>query len=107
MKGTGLIYRADSTIPEVISFDKRVDLATIQEVVDGFIEAVPHFKTIGHNGTTVDCVAFCNEDGKAKNLPLNRMATLLWIKVRPPEFNDVLVGDVMIVFGDDEFMEEL
>ena len=63
------------------------------------------------------CVAFCDEDGKGKNLTVNRAATVLWamafhkrsiVNWRDIEaLNDVLVGPVVILTGDEEFMASL
>ncbi|HEY1878292.1 MAG TPA: DUF3846 domain-containing protein [Caulobacteraceae bacterium] len=70
----------------------------------GYVEAVPSFKA--YQGER--CVAFCDEDGKRKQMPVNQRATLLWHAMRP-EFigRDVLVGPVVIITGDRELLEEL
>lgn len=107
MKGTGLIFRPDTQKPEVVNFDEPVDIDYLQGIVGGYIELVPYFKYILHDGVVTDCIVFCNEHGKDKKLPFNIEATARWINVRPREFNDRLVGNVIAVFGDDEFMESL
>ena len=76
----------------------------------GYIERVPgwtHYES-------KPCVAFCDEDGKRKRLPVNMRATELWYKsVGGPVFDtydgpqDFLVGPIVIVTGDRELMEEL
>lgn len=80
-------------------------LETLQQQVGGFIEMVHGFKLYHHDGQPRDCVAFCNEDGKLKGLDLNTTATQIWQRQYPTQ--DVLVGPVVILFGDDEFMGEL
>ena len=58
-------------------------------------------------------MAFCDEDGKGRrNLPLNRMATFAWDAAMRRDHGcgcapDYLVGNVVVVFGDREFMEAL
>jgi hypothetical protein len=63
-------------------------------------------------------VAFCDEDGKKKGLPVNKTATYLWETalrlVKHPglmtydgQVYDYLVGSIVVVSGDKEFMEEL
>lgn len=76
----------------------------------GYIELVPGFNR--YQGKP--CVAFCDEDGKRKRLPVNMRATELWYKsVGGPVFDtydgpqDILVGPIVIVTGDRELMEEL
>lgn len=62
------------------------ELSDLQNFVDGYIEAVP-FPTI--DGAYI----VCNEDGKYKNLPAN---------IFVPEFNDVIVGNLIVVGVKDE-----
>lgn len=84
----------------------------------GYLEAVPGFDTIEHAGELHRCVAFCDEEGKLNSLPINNWATMLWDKAmrraggpgllqRDGTAADVLVGQIAIVIGDDEFMEAL
>src|SRR4051812_22002305 len=48
-------------------------------IVDGYVEAIPHWVTHLHNdGILYDACALCNEDGKGKGLPINRLATARW-----------------------------
>ena len=79
---------------------------------------MPYFTRVSVSGEMVPCVAFCNEDGKGRGLPINRRATLLW-RAAISQHNDIpatmipmlredfLVGDVAILVGDKEFMEAL
>ena len=76
----------------------------------GYIELVPGFRQFQFNGKIVDCVAFCDADGKDQMQRFNVAATVLWARARRCsvlELRDCLVGDIAIVFGDREFMEEL
>jgi len=62
----------------------------------GYIELVPYFSKYGR----WRCVAFCEEDGKLKGLPINDHATALWhAQVAALRGRDVLVGPVVIVSG--------
>jgi hypothetical protein len=81
-------------IPHVTGLEVFVhqfsDLNSYQAVVDGYIEPV----SIPEAGLTI----FANEEGKVRNLPINRRATCLWwLLSRSARGNDVLVGDVAIV----------
>jgi hypothetical protein len=98
----------------------------LHEIVGGYIELVPGFDSIEF--TTLDrtpevhaCVAFCNEDGKRLKLPMNRMATVRWNDALVRTGNgglmlpqsqggglaDYLVGNVAVIWGDDELMADL
>jgi hypothetical protein len=113
MKGFGLIFCPDagSGPGELHTFDAPVDLEFLQNAVGGYIELVPGFDRIGGRA----CVAFCNEHGKLHlELPFNRRATQLWEEalgrsLRSPRgvWRDFLVGPVLVLYGDDEFMAEL
>lgn len=115
MNGTALIYRPGLNWPEVRELTEEPGLDFWQEAVGGLIEAVPSFDTIQYQGEKRHCVAFCNEEGKLIGLPANRHATRLWHQALPPPglitphlgLADVLVGPVVVVFGDREFMEAL
>jgi hypothetical protein len=95
------------------------DIETMHDAVGGFIEAVPGFLSIEHDGAVRRCVAFCDEDGKRKKSPINVLATDLWHRAlvrrgdprglqRPGGgLADYLVGTIAIVYGDPEFMRAL
>jgi len=75
-------------------FEGPEDLKQLQGWVNGYIEMVPGFKTFEGQS----CYAYCNEDGKAQDLPLNQMATTLWrTQLDWPSFADYLCGTVVIV----------
>lgn len=117
MKGTALIY--DPTHKngpkEVHELDAPAKLELLQGAVGGHIEAVPGWNTVEHDGLTRECVAFCNEEGKLMSLPLNVQATFLWHRALPPpglmkpdgSTADVLVGTIIVLYGDAEFMDEI
>ena len=62
----------------------------------GYIEAVPGFTRFKGK----PCVAFCDEDGKRKNMLVNGIATELWYEQVGDRY-DWLVGPVVIVTGDE------
>jgi hypothetical protein len=118
MRGTMLIFRPGEREPEIkeIDFAPLSELDRLQWLKDGigggYLELVPYFKSIRHADTMRNCVAFCDEDGKRKNLPYNAIATGWWdISIRRIAgcscWPDYLVGDIAVVFGDKEFMEAL
>jgi hypothetical protein len=100
MKGKAFVIPVSGPIRE-IELTEKVPLKMLQEAVGGYIEAVPAFTH--YRGRT--CVAFCNENGKLDRLPANVRATAAWWDRR--EFGDFLVGDVIIITGDAELLEEL
>lgn len=74
-------------------------------VGDGPIEHVPYFDSFTWYGERKPCVVFCNEEGKLHGMPLNEVATRIWHETAPVmRGRDVLVGPVVIVFGDEAFM---
>lgn len=115
MKGTALIYHPAATEPEIRELSAPPSLELLQGAVGGYIETVPHWDRVNFEDAMHRCVVFCNEDGKRMGLPLNIPATRLWHAALPSpgligpdgQMVDVLVGAVIVVFGDDELMEEL
>ena len=78
----------------------------------GYADLVPGFRTIGYAGVVMDCCAFCDEDGKRKQLHINELANDAWDQAlrrtgMGNAMGDYLVGQVAVVFGDREFMENL
>lgn len=72
-----------------------VELKLLQRMVDGFIEPVVNLDD--YNGQPA--IAWCNEDGRSKNLPFNHRATELWRKCLgegPFRYEPKLYGDVVI-----------
>src|SRR5262245_34149875 len=118
MRGTMLIVHPPMRDPEV----KEADWAAMSEwqrlewlkagIGGGYLEVVPYFKSIEHNGVRRDCVAFCDEDGKRKQLPYNPVAQARWEQAMRRAVGcgpnpDYLVGQIAVLFGDHEFMEAL
>ena len=80
------------------------DLSILQKIVGGYVEIVPHFNKYGEDR----CIVFCNEDGKMRQLPVNRYATILWEKAVGHQMTpDYLVGTIAIVAGPREFLLHL
>ena len=113
MQGTMLVYDATGALndpPRVVEFDRVPTLDELRAAVGGgYIEVVPFFTSIIVQGKPVHCVAFCDEDGKRKNLTVNRRATLIWDHALRrdhgrPLSGDQLVGPVCILYGDGPFM---
>jgi hypothetical protein len=121
MKGVGLIYKPGEALPERLEFDRPPELQELQAAIGGgYLELVPGFTSIAQWGKffprrRLRCVAFVDEHGKLdhKNLPFNPAATLLWedaehrVRDEHGDYVDYLVGPVLVLFGDDEFMESL
>lgn len=111
MKGWSLLYEPNEPTPFLAQYNKAPELEELQNLVDGYIEKVPLFNTIKYDGGVHHCVAICNEEGKLKNFAPNDAATQAWYEAAsrarymPPA--DILVGNVIIFFGDEEFMEAL
>ena len=77
-------------------------------VGDGFIEHVPYFSSFNWHGDPVPCAAFCNEMGKLHGMAYNAVATEAWHETAPHMRGvDILVGPIVIVFGDEAFMRAL
>jgi hypothetical protein len=113
VRGTILSYRPESIEPSIRNVVGPPTLEDLKAAIGGgYIEAVPYFWTVDHRGVEHRCVAFCDEEGKLKGMPVNPFATALWdLAIRrvkgvgcEPDF---LVGRIAVVFGDPEFMEEL
>jgi Domain of unknown function (DUF3846) len=74
--------------------DTQPPLQELQDIVDGYIEAVPHWDD--YMGKP--CVVYCNEEGKLRDLPVNKRATdLWWGKLGGGIYDDVLCGDIVLV----------
>lgn len=103
MKGMLVTIGANGKITEKL-MSRAVKLSDLRSEVGGYIEVIPHFT----NWRGYNCVAFCNEEGKFHNLPFNKAAQSAWEHcVGHLISTDMLVGDVVICYGDDAFMRAL
>jgi hypothetical protein len=101
MHGIKTIIKTDGTLVKEAKTE-AVGLEELQAAVGGYIEAVSGFDTyLGKKA-----VAFCNEEGKLKGLAYNDQATRFW-SYAALGLQDALFGDVVILTGDDEFMETI
>lgn len=110
MQGKLILYPPDSPEPKITPQNYTPTLDELQSAVGGCIEIVPGLTAIELDGELFDCVAFCNEYGKIENLPINQIATAIWyenLAAHGTSTMDVLCGPVVIVTGDEDFMEEL
>jgi hypothetical protein len=118
MKGTMIIFHPYKRQPQVIEFTREPTVAELKAGIGGgYLELVPGFRTIVYGNVVMDCVAFCDEDGKGRGLDVNNVATIAWdaalrrngIGLLRPDGRpiDWLVGQVAVVFGDKEFMKAL
>ena len=93
----------------------------LRRIVGGYIEAVNGFTSIDvyGDGLAMPCVAFCNEDGKGLDLPVNWLATGMWhdalvrkdsrfgILAEGGGYEDYLVGVIVVISGNSKLMDEL
>jgi len=121
MKGLMLTYRPFQRQPEVVQLTREPPLGDIKaRLNDGWLEAVPGFTSIEAvaGKPPQACVAYCDEEGKLKGLEHNSMATVLWDRALRANGHpglidtrgrvvDHLVGPVVVLTGDDEFMRSM
>jgi hypothetical protein len=114
VKGTMLIVSPDGVITSV-PLTEMPHHTELHKHVGGPLETVPYFNWVKWPTISISrhkCVAFCNEDGKRLNLPRNHPAEKMWLDAlqragMPTEIDDYLVGTVVVLFGDKQFMEAL
>ena len=69
MNGTVLIYKPRRSHPEVRRFDRMLELGDLKDAIGGgWLEKVPGFNSIEHEGKLHRCVAMVDEEGKLKGL---------------------------------------
>ena len=81
MKGVLYIIPADPTaIRERCEITAPPTSEELRKIIGGYIGIVHGFTSIDvyGDGHAMPCVAFCNEEGKRLDLPVNRLATGLW-----------------------------
>ncbi len=116
MTGEGFIYHPGRGEPEHFTFAGKPELEDMRaKIGGGYIQVVPEWSQLPDGRK---CVAFCDEDGKMKGLPLNNAATALWraellrkhggerFKTVDPD-STLLRGPVLCVTGDAAFMRAL
>jgi hypothetical protein len=126
----GKVYIFHPSTPDGVAethiLKKTPDLEYLRGAVGGHIEMVPYFSTYNTGTEIVGCVVFCNEEGKLHNLPVNIEATRQWDRAlrrivrgdrrlyptgifdpKTGDPSDVLVGSIIVVTGDNEFMGDL
>lgn len=97
MKMKVTVIAADPAVAnkeEIVNGD-HVPLETLQKIVGGYIEYIPHFDHF----VGVHCHAYANEEGRIHGLPRNERATELWKDQLegPLRYEPLLFGDVAIV----------
>lgn len=118
ISGTQLLFTPYQVSPAVTELIAKPKLEELQKAVGGYLEQVPGFRTIEHKGAIRPCWALCNEDGKRLELPVNNWATMLWDRalrrsghpglITPSgRIADWLVGNVLIIFGNQALMRRL
>ena len=109
--GVLMIVRADGTT-KTDTLRRVPSLRELQAMVGGPIEVVPHVDLVSVGESSHDrktrIVALCNEEGKLLGLPINQLATDMWRRSqRGFQIDDVLVGSVVFIWGDQSFMDQL
>lgn len=113
MNGKMIVINTDGSM--IVEDLKSVPpLKVLQENVGRYLEPVSHFNKFFSPVGTYNCVAFCNENGKINEEPANMVATLFWKKSFEEEtkshfsvLDNFLYGNVVILYGDDEFMKDI
>src|SRR6516165_6096507 len=122
MKGVLYIIPADPTaIRERCEITAPPTIEELRMIVGGYIGAVPGFTSIDvyGDGHPMPCVAFCNDDGKRLDLPVNWLATGMWhdalvrkgsrlgVFAEGGGYEDYLVGVIVVISGNSKLMDEL
>lgn len=108
MRGRILVYDPGSTLPDMHVVGKPPTLEFLRNTVGGTFKTIYAFTT--YQGRP--CVAVCNTNVNRQPLRVNAEATRLWreaLKVRgiPPRLKSKdLIGTVVVITGDAEFMKE-
>lgn len=103
MRGTLLCIQTNGAVSSTLLIAPP-HISTLRRIVQGHIEVIPYFDC--YEGTR--CIAFCNEEGKLHELPLNPYAQIHWLRaLGVSNANDHLAGNVAVVIGDDELLEAL
>jgi hypothetical protein len=121
-KGVLYIIPADpKAIRERWEITAPPTIEELRKIVGGYIGTVPGFTSIDvyGDGLAMPCVAFCNEDGKRVDLPVNWLATGMWhdalvrkgsrfgLLAEGGGYEDYLVGVIVVISGNSKLMDEL
>lgn len=96
MKGIATVFRADGAVAQ-LELEAPLSLEQLQKLVGGYFQQVPHWHSYLHQR----CIAFCNEDGRSLDLPINHRATKEWMRVAPEFESNLLFGLVVVITGDE------
>jgi hypothetical protein len=124
MKGTMITIAPDSAlatepVDPAVARDVARMLAKMKVGIGGgWLEKVPGFNSITIGKEKHDSVALCDEDGKIKQMSFNQKATMMWHEALRAQGHpglctpdgrlaDYLVGTIVVLYGDQEFMEAL
>lgn len=118
MNGVMLIYKPEVRDAEIQPLHEPPELDVLNKILDGPIEYISGFNSIAYGRELKECIAYVNETGKIREprLKLNAAATLAWEDALnrngktlqgTSALLDHLVGNVIVLFGDKEFMQAL
>ena len=121
-KGLLYIIPADpKAIRERCEITTPPTIEELRKIIGDYIGTVHGFTSIDiyGDGVAMPCVAFCNEDGKRLDLPVNRLATGLWhdalvrkgsrfgLLAEGGGYEDYLVDVILVISGDSKLLDEL
>ena len=122
MKGLLYIIPADpKAIRERWEITAPPTIEELRKIIGDYIGTVHGFTSIDiyGDGVAMPCVAFCNEDGKRLDLPVNWLATGRWhnalvrkgsrfgLLAEGGGYEDYLVGVIVVISGNSKLMDEL
>jgi len=111
MKGWVAIIPASGKRGRFYRTTKPLSLKRAQAIVGGYVEPVPGWDYVTHEGKRWHALALCNEDGKGgrgkadPGQPVNKLATKLWWSACGGPHGDYLVGTVLVMFGPVHFQD--
>jgi hypothetical protein len=91
-------------------FKTAPDYKYLRDKIEGPLETVPYFDVFVHDHQRVPAVAFCNEEHKLYEFHYNMAATTFWkiiLNEHGIELDDALGGNVVIIYGDKNILDEL
>lgn len=109
MHGFLIVIPADAKSMTEATITELTDTPELETVKAGLnggdLQLVPFLNIFGD----ADCIAYVDESGKYKNLPLNQVGTLLWEIAlgHSPLPDDWISGPLVIIGGDKEMIASL